>query len=197
MYLVLLALALPKFITLSSEEERFHSIREGNPSLTQAMLVHGANVNTTNIEDLTALIVAMDCQVNKTIVKQLLDYGADPNTKMNSSGRTLLMNAEGWGLDEEIRLLAQFGAKVNAQDKEGRTALMYAVEKGREENVSALLTCHADVGLYNKENKTVLEIAETHLADNTTTSFLHIETEERRKVWKHIVRLLRKYSKRP
>ncbi len=121
----------------------------------------------------------------------LLERGADPNAKTNNDGRTLLMQAAGWGVDDTIRLLVKSGARINAQDADGKTALMYAVNKGRDDNARALLTCHADVRLHDKAGATAIEMAKESLACNAITPFLHIEAGKRRKFWQQMVRILK------
>lgn len=124
-------------------------------------------------------------------IMMLLKRGADPNTKINEYGRTLLMSASGWGVEDDIHCLVKFGANINARDTDGDTALIYAVMKGREENIRLLLRLHADANLHDKNGDTALSLAEANFADNATTPFLHIEKEARRKYWAQIVRMLR------
>lgn len=143
-----------------------------------------------------ALLQALDAGQQARIVS-LLKRGANPNMKTNSVGRTPLMEAAGWGIEDEIRILVKFGANVNARDTAGDTPLMYAVEKGRDDTIRPLLSLGADAKMHNKKGSTALTIAKEALANNWTTPFLHVEAAERKKIWKHIVAWLRQASVKP
>ena len=94
-----------------------------------------------------------------TLMKLLLDHGADP--KLNADdGTTPLMVAAGIGWvegvtyewsrdanDETVGMLLDLGIDVNAQNSEGRTALMGAAHKGRNEIVQTLVEHGADLAL--------------------------------------------------
>ena len=86
-----------------------------------------------------------------TLLKLLLDHGADPNINTDT-GVTPLMVASGIGWVEGVtyewskaqtldvvKLLLDLGNDVNARDtSEGRTALMGAAHKGRTDVITAL-----------------------------------------------------------
>jgi len=68
----------------------------------------------------------------------LLEAGAVA-TGADKNGATLLHCAAMWRNNGDmIRLLAEHGADVNAQDLDGRTSLDWALQGGRSENVAAL-----------------------------------------------------------
>ena len=63
----------------------------------------------------------------------------------NETGTTPLHGAAGWGTPENIRILLEAGANVNARRiEDGRTPLHYAAAYGTPENVFALLELGAD-----------------------------------------------------
>ena len=73
---------------------------------------------------------------SSTLVKQLLDAGADPDVR-NDVGATALT----WAIDdvEKVRLLADAGADVNESSDFGRTPLVLASQAGSAATVKLLL----------------------------------------------------------
>ena len=94
-------------------------------------------------------------------VKQLLDAGADVNTKSSIFKMTALMIAAADGWTEMVKLLLEAGADVNAQDDRGMTALMYTVKsvKSDEELVATLIKAGADVNARDDDGMTALMYA--------------------------------------
>jgi TonB family protein len=78
------------------------------------------------------------------LVRQLLENGADPNTK-DPNGNTLLMLVAGAGHVDLVRLLLAHGADIDAAAPVGSTALMFAAFHGHAEAVRVLLDNGADV----------------------------------------------------
>lgn len=101
------------------------------------------NINAKDVNGNTPLTFAS--QHNQiTIVKVLLEKGADVNAK-NSADKTALMIAVNEGDIAIVTLLLKNGADVNATDSSGLTALMYArriaivtalIEKGADVNIT-------------------------------------------------------------
>jgi ankyrin repeat protein len=92
-----------------------------------------------------------------TLMKLLLEHGADPTLATND-GTTPLMVASGigwvegvtyeWSREanlETVTMLLELGLDVNARNSEGRTALMGAAHKGRNEIVQLLVDRGADL----------------------------------------------------
>lgn len=76
----------------------------GNYPNVQALLAHKADVNAKNFEGWTALMDAIQQSQNAKVVRLLLEYGADPNTKA-SDGSTPLTLAK--DLEREPFLLTK------------------------------------------------------------------------------------------
>jgi ankyrin repeat protein len=142
--------------------------------LIDALLAHGADVNTRmrsstetrtifthqwlHEEGATPLLRAAQSG-DMTLVRRLLDRGADPKLATDD-GTTALMVAAGIGWVEgvtyewspaqtleTVRLLLDLGVPVNAQNLDGQTALMGAAHKGRNDVVELLVERGADLAL--------------------------------------------------
>src|SRR5262249_59703013 len=81
---------------------------------------------------------------DSSMVKKLLDSGADVNAKFGDSS-TVLMGAAQAGQIEIVRALLAAGASVNAQTRDGTTALLVAAQAGRAPIVRGLIDAGADV----------------------------------------------------
>jgi N-acyl-D-amino-acid deacylase len=106
----------------------------------------------TDSEKLYAVIRAGDGDG----LKALLDAGVSPNAR-DSKDVTPLMYAAAAGSVAEMRVLAEHGADVNAQNAFGSTALMWSVSDVQK--VRLLVGHGADVNLAAKSGKTALLIA--------------------------------------
>lgn len=113
----------------------------GQQDLVLTLLRQGVRPNNRQYEKKghTALTIACDSG-HEGIVKLLLDHGADPNAKNNSSDRSPLFWAAGSGHTDLIRLLLSSGAEPNGLEEDGRlTPLAVAAVRGHEDAVWALL----------------------------------------------------------
>jgi len=125
----------------------------GHADVMRVLLERGADVNSRNNEGHTALMLAIENvsdadairrlvalnpranpdslggapQPTVTIVRVLLDGGADVNAATNE-GDTALMYAVSMGDPEIVRALIEKGARVNARNNRGQPALMVAIE---------------------------------------------------------------------
>lgn len=108
----------------------------------------------------TALMVASQ-KGSPTILKLLLDHGADPNAHM-MGGFTALMLADdagGRGSCNCHRLLVERGANINARSRDGGTALMCAVAFRRMGCTRFLVEHGADVNAMDNTGQTALMCA--------------------------------------
>ncbi|WP_397571464.1 ankyrin repeat domain-containing protein [Schlesneria sp. T3-172] len=76
------------------------------------------------------------------VMRLLLDLGADPNDK--EAYLPLLIHAAGNNMDDAVELLCEFGADVNAGDRQGKTALHDACSNERLTCLKILLKNGAD-----------------------------------------------------
>ncbi|KAF4154399.1 hypothetical protein CNMCM6069_009417 [Aspergillus lentulus] len=92
---------------------------------------------------------------HEALVKQLLDKGADIDTR-NRSGETPLSEAAANGHEAVVKQLLDKGADTDLKDEDGRTPLSWAAEYGHEAVVKQLLDKGADTDLKDEDGRTPL-----------------------------------------
>ncbi len=97
-------------------------------------------------------------------VRELLEKGVDVNYQRENDGWTALIRASYFSYLNNfrigiIRLLIEYGANVNLQDKDGNTALVFASYNGHTEAVKLLLAAGAKVNLQDDRDYTALYYA--------------------------------------
>ena len=90
-------------------EDLLHAVRKNDIEAVQIALNKGANVNTTDREGRTALMIAAQ-EGYANLAGRLIQNGADVNAK-NSQGNTALMLAESEGHIGIVRMLKNAGAQ--------------------------------------------------------------------------------------
>jgi ankyrin repeat protein len=91
-----------------------------NPLMIHMLAENGADVNATDEDGETALMISAS-QSNAGNVKALLELGAKVNA-VNKAGRTALMAAAFRANLPELQLLLAHGADLKLRDKKDRTA---------------------------------------------------------------------------
>ncbi|MBI5205625.1 MAG: ankyrin repeat domain-containing protein [Nitrospirae bacterium] len=135
--------------------------RRGDINAVKELLNEGADVNTKDRADRTALNYAASGGYAE-MAKALIEKGANVNTK-DSNGDTALMKAafkgQFKGHREIVKTLIANGADVNAKANNGWTALTAAAEKGSTEVVRLLIEKGADVNAKGRDDRTALNFA--------------------------------------
>ena len=121
-----------------------------NPEIMRTLLAAGANPHLTAADGTTPLAAAagtrgrppmgysrhLDTPRMLQAVRIALDAGADVNAA-NAAGRTAMHGAAALGSTALIELLAERGARIDAQDNDGRTPLDLASGSGSYEEAES------------------------------------------------------------
>lgn len=135
-------------INPSEIEERIYLMLE-------ILIDNGANINTVDSHNKSALFIAAELGQNR-IAKMLIEKGADTNLK-SMLYSTPLHQASGYrGSSEMVKLLIENGADVNAKDSKGNTPLYNAIDAARVSIAKILLENGADINAKNYLGKTAL-----------------------------------------
>ena len=132
------------------------SSKVDNNEAVRFLLYMGVNVNHSDTEGKTALILASKAGHRK-VVKTLLSAGADGNYL--NSGRIALMSASRNGHSEVVEILLKGNADSNIKDENGWTALMSGSRNGHSEVVEILLNGNTDPNIQDNTGWTALMCA--------------------------------------
>ena len=124
----------------------------------QAIIDHGADVNASNKNNYTALMIARE-QKHVDAIHVLLKAGFNTNI-VDEDGWTCLMYAVDNNCSNEVlQAIIDHGADVNATNKRNCTALMLACEKGDVDAIHVLLKAGSDTNIVNEDGLTCLMYA--------------------------------------
>lgn len=127
--------------------------------IAKLLLHRGASTSFDGLNTgFTALAHAVAFGRDASLVRVLLEHGADPN-EQDHMNRTALMWATEHRQTKVAELLLKHGAKVNAQDEDGDTALSEACSRGRLETAKLLLRHGANPNLARRDHFTPLNAA--------------------------------------
>lgn len=126
----------------------------------QLLLSRGAAINAKQVEGRTPVYQAALLGGGYSVLRLLLEKGADP-TIATLVGQTPLSVAAIRGDTEAMRLLVEKGANVNAKNGAGETPLMAAATSGNPRAVQLLLEKGADATVRSKRSETALGNAST------------------------------------
>ena len=126
------------------------AVEQGNKEIAELLIRYGASVNNQLAGGSSNLFQAVSKPDNATMIKVLLDAGAEVNLK-NDAGDTPLHIAVTHGPDNlpAIKLLVEAGADVNAQNADGKRIIF--VTKG--DSVEAYLRSNGAIGRRRPDNR--------------------------------------------
>ena len=104
------------------------------------------------------------------LFSMLLKYGADPDSRDESTGRPAIFNIVGHDNWEQFQLLLKAGADINARDNTNRNAALYAATLLKYDFVVKLLELGIDFNEPNKGGVTLAHAIETIFEDNRRNS---------------------------
>jgi ankyrin repeat protein/beta-lactamase regulating signal transducer with metallopeptidase domain len=122
----------------------FEAAEAGDIERVKALLANGADVNTHDRANRTALHYAAE-RGHLEVVRLLLARGADVNAGAQAGWTPLLVATANKGRAQITELLLKNQARVNDADTAGYTALFYAIWADDEETVKTLIAYGADV----------------------------------------------------
>jgi hypothetical protein len=136
----------------------FDAALNGNLAAVEQAIEAGMNINATDEEQRSALMLA-SFNGHAPVAKMLLKKGATLGAR-DSNGRTALMFAATGANLETVGLLIANGAQIDAVDTaEKFTPLMFAAAEGQVEVVQVLLKHKADPNLRDIDGDTAQDFA--------------------------------------
>ncbi|HEV3057757.1 MAG TPA: ankyrin repeat domain-containing protein [Vicinamibacterales bacterium] len=135
------------------------------------LLSRGAAINAKQVEGRTPLYIAASMGQGASLVKLLLENGANA-ALATANGMSPLMAASVGGDVEAMKLLVDKNADVNTRNGAGETALMFAATNGSPAAVKFLIDHGADAKAKSKRGETALGNAGTAGVEETVRMLL-------------------------
>ena len=152
----------PTMLSSAESPEKNQELRnaslEGMTEQIEQLIREGANVNSSDEDGRTALMLAA-FNGHVPALELLLNANAIIDVA-DSSGRTALMYACTGPFPDAVKLLLKKGSEINKADTGDKfTPLMYAASEGNLEVVKVLLDNNADPRIRDKDDDDALEFA--------------------------------------
>ena len=123
-----------------------------------ALISHGVDVNTTNKNNVTVLMIAC-FRGNTAAIPVLLNAGADANIVDADGFACLHYAAQNYLCTEVLQALISHGVDVNTTSKNSVTVLMTACNNGNTDAIHVLLNAGADANIVDADGDTCLHYA--------------------------------------
>lgn len=142
-FLIGVALTVQSIASFAASDDSWsRAIRKRDLTAIERLVAGGADVNRSNGDGMTALMVAC-AERDDTLQRLLLERGARVNAANDRGGTALMYSATAGDLNAVAFLLAR-GADINARATNGWTALTLAAARGFDEVAALLLSKGAD-----------------------------------------------------
>ena len=135
------------------------AIWRDSKAIFKLLLEAGADPNTFDRKNETALHTAARYTRDIEVFRLLLEAGSDPNVKDDFT-LTPLHHVALVDLRDAVLILLEYGADINAQEKDGETALHMAIFNGYHDLVKLLMEKGADPYIVGRRGKNAFELAE-------------------------------------
>ncbi len=141
------------------------AIQNGTPEIIDLLLSNGCANNLSDTIISISILSAANFQ-NSSVIKTLINNGADINYTSEDSINALMMIADSKRFADKLigaEVLIKNGININQTDKNGISALHRTVKENLPEMVKLLLQKGAnpnEVGNYNRTKKTPIDIVE-------------------------------------
>ena len=135
------------------------AVRYGHADIAKMLLDAGADVNAEDNLGKTPVMLIMPAEKQKELYSLLIAYKADMMRK-DTYGDTVLHTATMTALPaDQLGMLVNAGAVVNARNKDGVTPLSLAIEKNNTDHVKFYAEHGADINSEDKSGHTPLSLA--------------------------------------
>ncbi|XP_048456853.1 ankyrin repeat and EF-hand domain-containing protein 1a [Rhincodon typus] len=123
-------------------------------------LAHGADVNNCAHDGKPVFLLACEQAASCTeMCLQILEKGADPNSKFEATGHTALMEASREGAIEVVCAILEKGCEINVLQNERYNAAHFAAQGGHFEVIRALVAHDCDLDVINLDGNSALHLA--------------------------------------
>lgn len=135
--LLLEAGANPSVIDTQHNSVLMYAVLYGDLDIVKLLLKKNHNINTVNSAGLNLLNLAITQNAGYEVIKALIDYGCDTESRATIGGYTSLMHAVYCGRNDVVKELLLNGADQNAIDFSGMNARQIAESLGRTQCIRA------------------------------------------------------------
>jgi len=152
-----------------AQEALWYAARSGDLQRSAAALTKGADLEATDNNGDSALIIALNSRQEEMAI-WLIERGASA-TVADRSGNSPLHLTSRQGMAEVSQHLISSGARIDAINEDGRTPLILAVAQRRGDITAQLLTAGASPDLADRQGRSARGLA-AHLGDPAISSLI-------------------------
>jgi len=161
LFIFILSSIFKNMQSMQDQETLNRDLFSSDIEIVKKALASGANINAQDEHGYTPIINA-SCNGNITVVKFLIEAGADLTITSNSKWTVLMHNIYSQRENSELelaKLLINSSCSINAMSKDNVTALNQAVAYHRNDLVELLINARSNVYTKTHYNQTTLEHA--------------------------------------